>query len=222
MTVRARASKRLLIYSLLTATVAMAAWLYGLLFDSSGLLRNLFVTLSFLGLGILIKYADQAYDEDVYSRRATLLMAVPGGLWMGALIAVDGGAATICLGLLFALLVAGKYDNLPFRIGFVVALIFGIAAVLLGGSTFSLLGALIVLAAAFVDEKANDLPGVDGGSDWKAVLFHHRPFLKVAVLALCLVGILPSLLYFFAFLAFDFGYVLVEALSVPTEAPALG
>jgi hypothetical protein len=221
MTVRARASKRLLIYSLLTATVAAAAWLYGLLFDSSGLLRNLFITLSFLGLGILIKYADQAYDEDIYSRRTTLLLAVPGGLWMGALIAIDSGAATICIGLLFALLIAGKYDNLPFRIGFVVALTFGIVA-LLGGSTFSPLGALIVLVAAFVDEKTNDLPGVDGGSDWKAVLFHHRPFLKVAVLALCLVGILPSLLYFFAFLAFDFGYVLVEALSARTEAPALG
>jgi hypothetical protein len=222
MTVRARTSKRLLIYSLLTASVAMAAWLYGLLFDNSSLLRNLFVTLSFLGLGILIKYADQAYDEDIYSKRTTLLMAVPGGLWMGALIAIDGGSATICIGLLFALLIAGKYDNLAFKIGFVVALSVGTVAIIYGIGTFNLLGAAIVLAAAFLDEKANDLPGVDGGNDWKAVLFHHRPILKVAVLALCVVGILPSLLYFFAFLAFDFGYVLVEALSARTEAPALG
>ncbi len=222
MTVRARASKRLLIYSSLTATVAAAAYLYGLFFDHTGLLRNLFITLSFLGLGILIKYSDQAYDEDMYSRRATLLMAIPGGLWMGTLIAVDGGSATICLGLLFALLFAGKYDNLPFKIGFVVALGFGIVAILYGVGTFDLLGALIVLVAAFIDEKANDLPGVDEGGDWKAVLFHHRPFLKVAVLVLCLVGILPSLLYFFAFLAFDFGYVLVEALSISKEAPSVG
>jgi hypothetical protein len=222
MTVRAGASKRLLFYSLLTAAVAAAAWLYGLFFDHSGMLRNLFVTLSFLGLGILIKYADQAYDEDVYSRRATMLMAVPGGLWMGVLIAVDGGAATICIGLLFALLIAGKYDNLAFKIGFVVALSFGLGAILLGLGTFDLLGAGVVMAMAFLDERANDLPGVDNGRDWKAVLFHHRPFLKVAVLVLCLVGILPSLLYFFAFLAFDFGYVLVEALSIAKEAPAVG
>lgn len=222
MTVRARASKGLLIYSLLTATVAVAAWLYGLFFDGSSLLRLLFITLSFLGLGILIKYADQAYDEGIYSRRTTLFLAIPGGLWMGALIAIDGGSATICLGLLFALLIAGKYDNLAFKIGFIVALSLGAAALVLGITTFSLLGALIVLGAAFLDEKANDLPGVDGGKDWKALLFYHRPFLKVAVLALCVAGILPSLLYFFAFLAFDLGYELVESLNMSKEVPALG
>ena len=218
---RARASKRLIIYSSLTVGMAIVAWLYALFFDQASILRDLFVPLSFLGLGMLIKYGDQAFDEGAYSKRTSLALAVPGGLWMGSLIAVDRGSATIFLGILIALLLARKYDNLAFQMGFVVALLIGSAGMLTGVGSFDVLGAVVVLAAAFVDEKANDLPGVDGGTSRTAIALHHRPFLKIAVLALCLVGILPSLMYFFAFLAFDFGYVLVEALSA-SEATALG
>jgi hypothetical protein len=202
--------------------MAVVAWLYALYLDDTTLLRNMFVPLSFLGLGMLIKYGDQAFDENVYSKRKTLLLALPGGLWMGSLIAVDEGSATIFAGVLIALLFARKYDNLAFQVGFGAALLIGAVGILSGIGTFEPLGVVIVLIAAFVDERTNDLPGVDGGTSWKAVLLQHRPFLKITVLVLCLVGMLPSLMYFFAFLAFDFGYVLVEALSMSKGATAVG
>jgi hypothetical protein len=123
---------------------------------------------------------------------------------------------------LIALLFARKYDNLAFQVGFGAALLIGAVGILSGIGTFEPLGVVIVLIAAFVDERTNDLPGVYGGTSWKAVLLQHRPFLKIAVLVLCLVGMLPSLMYFFAFLAFDFGYVLVEALSMSKEATTYG
>jgi hypothetical protein len=217
-----RASERLFIYSLLAAVMTVAAWCHGVLFDRHELAFNILVPVSFLGLGMLIKYGDQAYDADAYSKRTTLALALPGGIWLGSLMAVDPGSATIFVGMLFALLLAGKLDNLAFRIGFGVALIIVAASLLLGVGSIDAAGVLVVLAFAYLDEKTNDLPWVDSGRGWKAVLLHNRPFLKIAILALCLIGILPSLMYFFAFLAFDLGYSAVEAFSLRRGVSSLG
>jgi hypothetical protein len=216
------ARRHLLTYSVLAAVMTVAAWCHGLLFDRYELAFIILVPSSFLGLGMMIKYGDQAYDADAYSKRNTLLLALPGGIWMGSLMAVDAGSATIFVGILFALLLAGKLDNLPFRIGFVVAMGIMAAALLLGLGSMQPVGALVILAFAYVDERSNDLPCVDRGQGWKAAVLHNRPFLKAAVLALCLIGVLPSLLYFFAFLAFDLGYSAVEAFSLRKEVPSLG
>lgn len=216
------ASNALFTYSLLAAVMTLAAWCHGVLFDRLDLAFNILVPASFLGLGILIKYGDQAYDAGVYSKRNTLILALPGGIWLGSLMSVDAGSATIFLGMLLALLLAGKLDNLAFRMGFGVALSIFVASLLLGIGSVEIIGALAVMAFAYIDERANDLPGVDGGRGWRAVLLHNRPFLKIAVLALCLVGLLPSLMYLFAFLAFDLGYSAVEANSLRREVPSLG
>lgn len=222
MTEAERASNDLFVYALLAAVMTLAAWCHGVLFNRLDLAFNIIIPASFLGLGILIKYGDQAYDADVYSKRNTLILALPGGVWLGSLMSVDPGSATIFLGVLFALLLAGKLDNLAFRVGFGVALSIFAVSLVLGTGGFEAIGVVAVLVFAYIDEKANDLPGVDGGKGWKAVLLHNRPFLKIAVLGLCLVGILPSFMYFFAFLAFDLGYSAVEAFSLRREVPSLG
>ena len=41
----------------------------------------------------------------------------------------------------------------------------------------------------------------------------ERPFMKVAVLFLCAVGIINTLAYLFAFLAFDLAYSFLERIS---------
>ncbi len=216
------ASKRLLIYSSSAASMTVAAWCYGLLFSSYELAFIILIPASFLGLGMMIKYGDQAFDANVYSKRKALLLALPGGVWMGSLMAVDPGSATIFMGVLIALLLAGKLDNLPFKLGFTVALVLFAISFLADLGRLEPFAALVVLAFAYLDEKANDLPLVGRGSGWAAALLSNRPFLKLAVLALCLVGALPSLLYFFAFLAFDLGYSAVEAFSLRGEVAFLG
>jgi hypothetical protein len=222
MTAGEKASKQLIAYGLLTALMTVAAWAYSAFFEDLTPVRDILIPLSFLGLGMLIKYGDQAFDAGTYSRTNTLILAVPGGLWMGSLIAVDAGSATIFTGLLIALLIAGKYDNAAFKLGFVVAIAIGAAAFLTGYGSLNLAGVVVVLLAGMVDEFANDLPGVENGRSLKAVLFRNRPFLKVAVLVLCIATILPSYTYFFAFLAFDFGYSMVEAMSMSRGAVAVG
>ncbi len=83
----------------------------------------------------------------------------------------------------------------------------------LNGNPFHLVGALAVMGAAFADEVLSDRGDrMDGGAI--SLILRERPVLKAAVLVLCLVGALPTLLYFIAFLGFDTGYSFVEQISL--------
>ena len=131
---------------------------------------------------------------------------------MGALIFLDEGAATIFIGLLLALLIASKYDNVAFRLGFVVAGSITILAVL-NGNPFHGVGAMAVMLAAFADEVLSDRGDrMDGG--FLSKILKERLVLKVAVLLLCALSVLPTYLYFIAFLGFDTGYSFVEQISL--------
>jgi hypothetical protein len=222
MTVKEEGDKRLFFYSSLAIVMTMAALFHGVLFNSSEIAMDVLIPLSFLCLGMMIKFGDQAYDANAYPKKTALLLALPGGVWLGSLMAVDAGSATIFMGVLIGLLLAGKLDNFAFGIGAGVAAVIEIAALLTGLGTIDVAVMLVVLVFAFVDERANDLPGVDGGRGWKAVILQNRPFLKIAVLVLCLMGLLPSLLYFFAFMSFDLAYSVIEVLSLRKEVPILG
>jgi hypothetical protein len=197
------------IYAALTAAVAFMAWAYARTYHEAEVFRDLVITFSFVGLGMLIKYGDEAFDDGVFSRRATLALAIPGGLWMGALMIYDAGSATIFAGLLLALLFAGKYDNAAFKVGFATAGILAVVAFYLSPSSINFIGIAAVFAAALLDELGND----NSEAMRRGVLsnfLRERPFLKLVVLLLCVFSVLPSFLYLFAFLGFDFGYTLVE------------
>jgi hypothetical protein len=216
------ANKHLLFFSFLALAMTITAWTYGLLFNGTEVVHNLIVPASYLSLGMLVKYGDQACDEGSFSKRNAMLLAVLCGVWLGSFIAVDPGSATIFVGLLFGLLVARKYDSVPFVVGFGVALAIGLGAILAGSASLNLAGAIIVMIFTYVDERANDLPFVDEGRGWAAEILHHRPFIKMTILVLCLTGLLPSLMYFFAFMALDLGYIVVEIFSQNKEVPSFG
>jgi hypothetical protein len=167
------------------------------------------IPFSFVTLGMLVKYGDEAFDSKAFSRNVSTAISIPCGIWMGALILYDPGSATILIGLLLALLVAAKYDNDAFRLGFLVAGAMALASFVNFPDNASLLGVVVVFFAAYADEVVSDMADVRSGPGWDVL--RARPLLKVAVLALCLVGILPSLLYFFAFMGFDLGYSFVES-----------
>ncbi|OPX63821.1 MAG: hypothetical protein A4E30_00571 [Methanomassiliicoccales archaeon PtaB.Bin215] len=205
-------NRRAKLYFSLTVILILVAWTYTWFSREVPLHHHLLVPFAFVTLGMAIKYGDQVFDLNIGSKRKAILLSVPIGLLMGALIFLDEGSATIFIGLLLALLIASKYDNIAFKLGFVVA---GSIAVLsvLNGNPFHLVGALAVMIAAFADEVLSDRGDrMEGGKI--ALLLKERPVLKVAVLVLCLVGALPTLLYFIAFLGFDSGYSFVEQISL--------
>jgi hypothetical protein len=131
---------------------------------------------------------------------------------MGALIFLDEGSATIFIGLLLALLIASKYDNLAFQLGFVVAGTITVLAVI-NGNPFHGVGVMAVMLAAFADEVLSD-HGDRMGDRLLARVLRERLVLKVAVLMLCILSILPTYLYFISFLGFDTGYSFVEQISL--------
>jgi len=190
----------------------VGAWAVNFFLDGHDDAASLILPASYLFLGVLIKYGDQAYDADAYSRRASLALALPGGVWMGSLMLLDAGTATLFLGILLALLAAGKLDNLAFQLAFAVSMVLGLAAVALLWPSISLVGVAVVFILALLDEKLDALPAARG-TGAGAALLRQRPLLKVGVLLLVLAGILPSFMYLFAFLSFDFGYSLVDVMS---------
>ncbi len=205
-------NRRAKIYFSLTVVLILVAWTYTWFSREVPLHHQLLIPFAFVTLGMAIKYGDQVFDLNIGSKRKAILLSVPIGLLMGALIFLDEGSATIFIGLLLALLVASKYDNLAFKLGFVVAGSIAVLAVL-NGNPFHMIGALAVMAAAFADEVLSDQGDrMDGGT--LSLVLKERPVLKVAVLVLCLVGALPTLLYFIAFLGFDTGYSFVEQISL--------
>lgn len=169
--------------------------------------------LSYLLLGMLIKYGDQAYDVGCFDRRKALALAFPSGIWLGYMILNDQATAAIGVGMLLGLLLAGKYDNRGFVVGFSISITMTAVGYWTGSLSLSLIGLFVVMIATYIDEWANDLPGVDDRSNIMERLLYQRPFLKVAVLLLCVVGVLPSYAYLFMLLAFDFGYGFVDCVS---------
>lgn len=169
-----------------------------------------FVVLAFPLLGGLIKYGDQSYDSGRFSKRISIILALPGGVLMGSLILWDKGSATIFIGMLVALLIAAKYDNLAFKLGFAVAAVFALISFVNFPNNFNLLGAGLIFLSAFADEVGSDQADKSPSRTlfWRAL--KERPFMKVAVLFICAVGIINSFAYVFAFLAFDLAYSFVE------------
>jgi len=206
---RAALRRRVVILGLATLALGVMAWAFAITSNQVHEHHVLLIPFSFVTLGMLIKYGDEAFDSRTFSRKLSTALSVPCGVWMGALILYDPGSATIMIGLLLALLVAAKYDNEAFRLGFVVAGAMALASFLWFPANASLLGIAVVFAAAYADEVVSDKADTRSGRGWDVL--RARPLLKVTVLVLCLTGVLPSLLYFFAFMGFDLGYSFVDA-----------
>lgn len=205
--------RRLVLLATITAAITLIGCFYAISADETDPWHHLPILFSFVSLGVLIKYGDQAFDEEVFSQKYALILAIPAGFWVGVLIAFDAGSRTILTGLLFALLVAAKYDNPAFRIGFLIAILTGTTGMFLNPDSTDLIGIGLVFMAAYVDERINEVECVERGTTLFMKILRERPVLKVMVLLLCALSILPSYLYFFAFLAFDSGYSFMECVS---------
>ncbi|HSV42690.1 MAG TPA: hypothetical protein VLH13_04690, partial [Methanomassiliicoccales archaeon] len=156
-------NNRAKLYFSLTVLLIIFAWTYTWFSREVPLHHHLLIPFAFVTLGMVIKYGDQVFDLNIGSKRKAVLLSVPIGVLMGALIFLDEGSATIFIGLLLALLIASKYDNIAFKLGFVVAGSIAVLAVL-NGNPFHLVGALAVMVAAFADEVLSDRGDrMDGG-----------------------------------------------------------
>ena len=197
--VKGREAKIYLVATVVCLAFGLSVILLSAPFDPGLLL----VVMSFPLLGGLIKYGDQSYDSGRFSKKVSLVLALPVGLLMGSLILWDRGSATIFIGMLVALLITAKYA------------IFAVVSFLNFPNNFDMLGAGLIFLSAFADEVGSDRADRSGSGSRFGRAMKERPFMKVVVLFLCAVGIINSFAYLFAFLAFDLAYSFVE--RIPSE-----
>ncbi len=165
--------------------------------------------LAYAFLGAAVKYIDDAYDEGGLDRRGANFLCVVSSLAMGALMAWDPHSRAIFLAMNVGLLLAGKIDVLPFKVGFALSLAIPIAWCLFAGDA-RLDGRVVALflACCLADELGNDYVDRHPTRPAIHVLLYYRPAMKAAAVVAAALSWTP-LVYVPAFLSFDLAYSVV-------------
>jgi hypothetical protein len=173
------------------------------------LISQIAIILAFAVIGAGLKYIDDAFDEDTFSKKKAILIAPIIVLIWICLSLFDSISATILFSILFAVLLTGKIDNLIFKVS-TIALI----SILVLSQMLNLLWIplLILILMGVADEKGNDY--VDNHATLTLVefFFSYRFCMKMGLLSLCILTLLPWL-YLLAFLAHDGAYESVRILA---------
>jgi hypothetical protein len=80
------------------------------------LISQIAIILAFAIIGAGLKYIDDAFDEDTFSKKKAILIAPIIVLIWICLSLFDSVSATILFSILFAVLFTGKIDNLIFKV----------------------------------------------------------------------------------------------------------
>ncbi|MGC9443953.1 MAG: hypothetical protein ACP5E9_03340 [Candidatus Methanospirareceae archaeon] len=181
----------------------------------SALVSPLFIIGSFATIGFGLKYIDDAFDEDRFSKlTAKLLAPILVLLWISVSL-LDSVSATVLFAILSAVLLSGKVDNRIFKLS---ALALITVVVLTQYAYFSWVPLAVLTIMGVTDEKGNDYVDAHETRGIRKFFFAHRCGMKVGALSLCFASCLPWL-YLAAFLAFDTAYEfvnLLDYLRVPT------
>lgn len=173
------------------------------------LISQIAIILAFAIIGAGLKYIDDAFDEDTFSKKIAVLIAPIIVLIWICLSLFDSLSATILFSILFAVLLTGKIDNLIFKVS-TIALI----SILFLTQMLNLLWIplVILILMGVADEKGNDY--VDNHATLTLVefFFSYRFCMKMGLLSLCILSLLPWL-YLLAFLAHDGAYESVRILG---------
>ena len=193
-----------------------------LIFSSPLMVYTVFI-LGYALLGAGIKYIDDAFDEKTFSIRKSLLLAPVLGILWAYLMSLSPASATILFAIVLAVLLKGKVDNVAHQAGLlsivVVVMVSGyFQFVWIALAIFTIAGVLDEVGNDFVDEKNFYAKG--GVNKFIHLFFEYRFTMKAVIFVFALLGhygfeyFAPfEWQYFFAFLAFDIGYVIILKIS---------
>ncbi len=173
------------------------------------LVSQIVIILAFAVIGAGLKYIDDAFDEDTFSKKKAIVIAPIIVLIWICLSLFDSVSATILFSILFAVLLTGKIDNLIFKVSTIALISILFLTQMLN---FLWIPLVILILMGVADEKGNDY--VDNHATLKLVefFFSYRFCMKMGVLSLCILTLLPWL-YLLAFLAHDGAYESVRILG---------
>ena len=168
------------------------------------------LTYTILGGGI--KYIDDAFDRDIFSKKTAYILSPILAIIGVYCMIINPVSATILLAILAGVLIKGKIDNLAFISAFILVILLSVGL----GIEFLIIPLILLSAAAMIDEVGNDF--IDSIKDrldkekitnkFAIYFFGHRWVLKIAILFLVIANIVP-LYFFFAMVLFDYTYVAV-------------
>jgi hypothetical protein len=161
-------------------------------------------------LGAGIKYIDEAYDENVFSKKKAHVAVVLCILLMGYLMLMDGPSMMIFFGMIVALIFAKKIDNPAFIAG--TAGVLPVPFLFNMSLNIELLPLSILILTGIADEKGNDFADNKKIKGIIGKFFDYRCMMKVGVLGLCVFGFF-SFIYCIAFMLFDIAYYAVKVYS---------
>ncbi|MCW3129048.1 MAG: DUF3098 domain-containing protein [Methanophagales archaeon] len=165
------------------------------------------IILAFAMIGGGLKYIDDAFDEDLFSKKKAISIA-PILVIIAVILAIkDTAAQTILFSILLSVLIGGKVDNLIFKLSSIAFLL------LLSLPSFCLYATLnflwvplfIITISGIIDEKGNDYVDENKTNKLTYFFFEHRFTMKIGVLTVCGFQFLEWF-YLFAFLTFDGAY----------------
>lgn len=174
--------------------------------------KSLALILGYAFIGGSLKYIDQFYDYHVYEKLVTWFLTILCGLVMGLFIAIDPHSAAILLAIIIGVGVTRKLDELPFQIITLISLIIPTMFSVLGffpnyEFSIAIIPLTILVVSAVSDEYLDNYADKN-----KIKVLALRPFMKIVVLILVVSGVFDAI-YFFAFMSFDIGYLLVRSHS---------
>lgn len=158
-------------------------------------------------LGAALKLVDDTWDERLYARRIAVPVFLVGTASFISLVLANVCFATIVVALVVGVLLVGKVDNLPFRLG---------AAAVLATATVRGLGdleavPLVAMASAVaLDEVLEDLAESRRAPPTLRRILRIGVLWKASAIGLVVLGGWP-LRYAAAILAFEAGYVAMGA-----------
>jgi hypothetical protein len=164
-------------------------------------------------LGAAIKFGDQAYDEDRYSRKLANVMAIVAGITMGGLMALDSPFSTAFYGaMILSLVLARKIDNRAFLTGTLTAALTLLVLWPVTDPVVLLAPLVVFIFAGFLDEVVDGLAQKAQAPKIVRWVMLYRPLSDVALVAMMLLGWFPWY-YLVPYFAFTFAYLTMERLS---------
>jgi hypothetical protein len=164
-------------------------------------------------LGGAIKFIDQAYDEERYSRKLANLIAIVAGITMGGLMALDSPFSTAFYGaMILSLVLARKIDNRAFLAGTLIAALTLLVLWPVTGPEVLLVPLVVFILAGFLDEVVDGLAQKAKAPKIVRWAMLYRPLSDVALVAMMLLGWFPWY-YLVPYFAFTFAYLAMERLS---------
>ncbi|MCX6667411.1 MAG: hypothetical protein NTV74_04120 [Euryarchaeota archaeon] len=156
-----------------------------------------------------MKYIDNAFDEQIFSKKVAYVVAPLLGILGAYTMMIDAVSATILLAVVLGVLLKGKVDNYAF----LSALLVTVSILILAGVQLLILPLIVLTLAALFDEVGNDI--IDkknyliGGKRWQQCIgyfFDQRWVMKVVILSLAVVNIV-SFYFFVSMFLFDGAYL---------------